>query len=715
MANEITPMPQSADGASPTNGLEGMVQQKGYELLMDVRSKYETAKNSRTGWEAQATRSLRTFRDQDIENFRQSEVSKISLRTTKVKTRAAAAQVKEALFPQGKFPLLLKETKSPFGVPANIHVHEGGGTEQAPEERQQQSPSLNAAYLPGSIGFAGDGRELRPGATFANMFNPEMVEPEAVEEAVTTGVIMEGVGPNGEPTISPAKKAAFRMNQQVHDQLEATMAIDEMDKMIDEMCIVGTGVMKGPFNVYQEIPYWRKNEDGTRTYEPKQVLTPQLSFVSIWDFYVDPTAVNMGEAEWCVERHKMTETQVRQLKKRPLFDAGAIDRVIHDGPNYEAVNNDTQTEDPKVNVAQARSTSLYEVFEYWGYIATDKLSRYGLRTPEDAGDYVQACVWFSGNEIIRASLNPFQPSNLPYYLAPYETDPYSIYGVGVPEAMEDQQKMINGFMRMAVDNLALAGNMVFDIDESALAPGQPMEIAPGQIFRRIAGQQGQAVYGIKFPSTANENLQMVREMRQQADEATGIPSIAHGQTGVSGTGRTASGMSMILNNASLNIKSVVRNIDRLIVKPIGQAMFAWNMQYNGVNHPDIEGDLEISATGALSLEQKDQENQRLQVFLQLSANPALAPLIKLPEIIKRLAKTMDFDPEEILNSPEEAAFYAQLMGTQNMQQPTGQGGNPMPTNPNPGPGDQGFTGNDASAGNPQGANGAVPGVNAPNE
>lgn len=710
--SDTTPMPESSLGASPEDGLASMVTQKGYELLMEVKGRYQLAKNSRTAWESQATNALKAFRDQDISTFRDSEQSKVSLRTTKVKTRAAAAQIKEALFPQGKFPLLLRATKSPLGTPKYIHVHEGGQMPQ--EEPTEAVKKPEAPYLPGTIGFAGDGRELRPGATFSNMFNPEMVKPEQVEQAVESGAIMEGVGPNGEPTISPSQIAAHRMNMQVHDQLEACMAIDEVNRMVDEMCIVGTGVMKGPFNVYKEIPYWRKNEDGTRTYEPKVVLTPQFSYVSVWDLYIDPAATTMKDADWCIERHKMTDTQVRELKNRPLFDSSAIDRVLHDGPNYTTEGTDTGREDPNMNTELGRS-SLYEVFEFWGYIPTDKLSRYGLKTPENAGDYVQACLWFSGNELLRASLNPFQPSNLPYYVVPYENDPYSIYGVGVPEAMADQQKLINGFMRMAVDNLALAGNMVFDIDESALAPGQPMEIAPGQIFRRIAGSAGQAVYGIKFPSTANENLQMVREMRQQADEATGIPSIAHGQTGVSGTGRTASGMSMILNNASLNIKSVVRNLDRLLIKPLGQALFAWNMQYNALAHPDIEGDLEISATGALSLEQKDQENQRLQVFLQLSANPALAPLIKLPTIIKRLAKTMDFDPEEILNTPEEAAFYAALMGQQGMQQPTGAGGNPMPSNPNPGPGDQGFTGNDMSSGNPMGANGAVPGVNSPME
>ena len=36
--------------------------------------------------------------------------------------------------------------------------------------------------------------------------------------------------------------------------------------------------------------------------------------------------------------------------------------------------------------------------------------------------------------------------------------------------MEDAQMLMNGHVRMAIDNLALAGNLVFDVDEASLVP-----------------------------------------------------------------------------------------------------------------------------------------------------------------------------------------------------------------------------------------------------
>ncbi len=65
-----------------------------------------------------------------------------------------------------------------------------------------------------------------------------------------------------------------------------------------------------------------------------------------------------------------------------------------------------------------------------------------------------------------------------------------------------------------------------------------------------------------------------------ADESTGFPSFAHGQTGVSGVGRTASGISMLMSAANGSIRNVVKNVDDYLIGPIGRAFFAFNMQFD---------------------------------------------------------------------------------------------------------------------------------------
>jgi hypothetical protein len=220
---------------------------------------------------------------------------------------------------------------------------------------------------------------------------------------------------------------------------------------------------------------------------------------------------------------------------------------------------------------------------------------------------------------------------------------------------------------MAIDNLALAGNLVFDVDETMLVPGQDMTVYPGKIFRRQSGQTGQAIHGLKFPNTAPENMQIFDRFRQLADESTGIPSYSHGQTGIQSTTRTASGMSMLMGAAALNIKTVIKNVDDYLLRPLGETLFHWNMQFNA-DIPNIQGDLDVKAQGTSSLMTKEVRSQRLMTFMQVASNQFLAPFVKWHSIIKEIAKSMDIDPDQLVNDPEKAAIFMKMMGEMNGSQ-----------------------------------------------
>jgi len=196
--------------------------------------------------------------------------------------------------------------------------------------------------------------------------------------------------------------------------------------------------------------------------------------------------------------------------------------------------------------------------------------------------------------------------------------------------------------------------------------------------------------------------------RQLADEATGMPSYSHGMTDVMSTGRTASGMQMLMGAAKDNIKGVIRNIDDYLLVPLGKRLFAFNMQFNF--DKKFIGDVEIVAKGVESLLRTEVRGQKLLQFMQLSSNPTDAPFIKRDYILREIAKTLDLDPDKVVNDPREAGIQAAIMGQRNQAQgiqpqaPSGQAGsnNPAnapsvgntasPANPPAQPGGQGFSG-----------------------
>ena len=633
-------------------------------LVGIIQSRFFQAEEARNSDEKRWLQSYENYRGlyNKSVKFRDSEKSRIFVKITKTKVLAAFGQLVDVIFGTGKFPIGIQETKIPEGELE--HAHLDINNPQVGLENSLPDDIGNRIDNPYDVGYEGDGRTLNPGATFGKgMFS------ETLEDSVEDNLV-EGLKPNPQVLeISPAQKAARRMEKLIHDQIDESNGSSELRSALLEAALLGTGIVKGPFNYNKKLNKWDMGEDGARNYNPLEVRVPRIEFVSCWDFYPDPSSTSIEECEYIVHRHKMNKSQLRQLRNMPYFNEDAIRNCLTEGPNYTEKDFESQLkDDTRVDEYQ----SNFEVLEYWGIMDAEYAREVGIELDDsiDDLDEVQINAWVCGNQLLRAVINPFTPYRLPYHAFPYERNPYNFFGIGVAENMDDSQQIMNGHARMAVDNLAMAGSLVFDVDESALVGGQSMEIYPGKIFRRQAGMPGQAIHGLKFPNTAPENMMMFDKFRQLADEQTGIPSYSHGQTGVQSMTRTASGMSMLLGAASLNIKTVVKNLDDFLLKPLGESYFQWNMQFLE-DELDVKGDLEVKATGTNSLMQKEVRSQRLTMFLQTAQSPAIAPFVKISKLISELAYSLDLDPDEILNDPEEAAIMAQIIGMQNVGQNVG--------------------------------------------
>jgi len=631
-----------------------------------IETRLKESEQSRLYDEKRWLRSYRNYRGiygSDMA-FRDSEKSRVFVKVTKTKVLAAYGQLIEVLFSQGKFPIGIFPTSVPSGTSKYAHIK--------PDNLKEQDDRMEDIY-----GFEGDGKEISPGATANDILN-------GLKEKYKDAGFEEGAAPDlkNMPQIEPAAEAARNMERLIHDQLEESHAISVMRHVLFEMCLLGTGVLKGPFNYEQAEHKWILNDEGEREYSPKTKIVPKVEAVSLWDLYPDPDAVNINDADYVIQRHIYNRTQLRDLANRPFFRKSAIKDCLAMGSNYETRSYETALYDRENQ--EEFNKNRFEILEYWGTMDKNFVEESGMEIPDGFDsdlDEVQINAWVCNGHILRLVLNPFTPARNPFMVCPYEINPYQFFGVGIPENMDDAQTIMNGHARMAIDNLALAGNLVFDVDETMLVPGQDMSVYPGKIFRRQSGQTGQAIHGLKFPSTAVENMQIFDRFRQLADESTGIPSYSHGQTGINSTTRTASGMSMLMGAAALNIKTVIKNIDDYLLKPLGETLFQWNMQFNK-DMPEIEGDLNIKAQGTTSLMTKEVRSQRLMTFMQVASNQFLAPHIKWHSIIKEIAKSMDVDPEQVINDPEQAAIFMKQMGDMNgnqqnanpNEQPTGMGG-----------------------------------------
>jgi hypothetical protein len=173
-----------------------------------------------------------------------------------------------------------------------------------------------------------------------------------------------------------------------------------------------------------------------------------------------------------------------------------------------------------------------------------------------------------------------------------------------------------------------------------------------------------------------------------------------------------------MSAANGSIRNVVKNVDDYLLAPLGKAFFNFNMQFD--YDTDIKGDLEVKARGTESLMANEVRSQRLMQFLGVVQNPVLAPFAKMDYIIREIAKSMDLDPDKLVNSMGDAAIQAEILkkfkeenpppeapagapqpptpGAQppagaQVQDTQGSGGGQIGTGSVPTPGEQGFSAN----------------------
>lgn len=670
------------------------------ELIYIVQSKFTDAETARRPQEQIWLEDWKQFNGELSEEekaavaeakARNKTAAALTVPITKTKTMAAYGQVCEVLFGDSRFPISVEPTPIPDGVAEEVSIVEED--------------------FPDIYGYDGDGRDIEAGTTAQTLLG-------GVKDKISAFVgagkkLVEGNVP-GKVTLSPAEETAAKMDKLIQDQLLEQKIERETRAAVLECCAMGTGIMKRPLTYKEVIHKWEQTEDGVK-HTPVERLIPKASFVTLWNVYPDPEARRMHEASYVIERHKLNRHKLRKLKEQPFFIKDAIDRLLMLNGNYtnkwwESTQNlDNQND-------TAAPANLWEVLEFTGYLSKDELQGIDGITDEELEQYadlVPVNIWLSGDEIIKVILNPFEADDKCwYYAVPYEEHPNQMWGKSLPRNMRNSQMIINGSMRMAVDNLKFAGSVMFEVNENNLSAGQNMDIYNGKIFYTNGGAPGQNVYSITTPNVAPSNMQLADKARMYADEETGQPSYSYGQY-TTGQTRTASGMSMLMQAATTHQKQVIKNWDQYLLEPMGEDYYHWNMQFND-DLPEIRGDIKVKAKGTQALMQREVQSQRLLSLMQVGTNPALAPFINWEEIIKKFAKATGLEVDEVVNDPEKAMMYAELIGKANnvINQGTGPaagapdaGGNPQIPQPSTGainPQDQsGAGGGNIGVGNPE--------------
>lgn len=473
------------------------------------------------------------------------------------------------------------------------------------------------------------------------------------------------------------KTAAEEMTLTIRDQLVETNAEQKLKEAIMEACIFGTGCVKsGTVRIDRTKRWKRMMVNGVQTHALmiKEEVRPEIESVSIFDIYPDPYATSNEDLHGLFRRHVLTRRQFRELRDLDGFDGDAIADILENSPQGNYIEEDYERIRREVaNIkVQSGPTNRFEVLEYWGSLNVADLRAAGVDDlPEDSddGDEFDANVWICDGQVIRAMLNPIPDGRIPYNCFPYERNPHQFWGTGVPAMMRDSQQTMNAATRIFIDNMAISSGPMVEINSDFLEAGEDArDLHPWKVWLRSGGDPNSPMVRFHQPIANANGLSTIIDMfRKFADETTSLPSYTHGDTGQS-LNKTATGMSILMGNANVALKSTLKNLDDFMTIPLIKSLYNWNMEWS--DNERLKGDLKVNARGSTSLIQREVRSQRLLQFLQLISNPVDMAITKRQQLLTEIAKSMDINPAEVFKSERE---LAQEAAQQQMLAPSGDG------------------------------------------
>jgi hypothetical protein len=220
--------------------------------------------------------------------------------------------------------------------------------------------------------------------------------------------------------------------------------------------------------------------------------------------------------------------------------------------------------------------------------------------------------------------------------------------------------------------MGIASGPQAEINVDRLPDGEDVtSMFPWKIWQTTTDRTGGGQPAVRFfqPNMNAEALMNVYQyFTRQADEVTGIPNYVYGNTSGGGVGRTASGLSMLMDNAAKGIKAAISSIDE-VVSALVSRLYTHNMIYDPDN--SCKGDFKVVAKGAMGLVAKEQLQIRRNEFLQATANPVdlqiLGPTGRA-YLLREVAKTLQMDTDKLVPTTEQLEFRQEQQMAQQMQQ-----------------------------------------------
>jgi hypothetical protein len=487
---------------------------------------------------------------------------------------------------------------------------------------------------------------------------PEYVMEEIFKEAIM-GIIPvlakeaqeSGVAPNNQAIMSKVAEILPKIQDNLKDiayekavKLAETITREVDDKLIEggwysalkktiPNVIMHTGFMSGPTPRKRSTIKIRPEASGKLVPHIVEDVIPTWESCNPLNIYPAPDSTDINDG-YLFERIKLTPMMLQELIGVPSYDEDEI-RSVLDEIKEGKLGDWLSVDQDKADIVDAPSPVAYDskkvdCLKFCGSVCGEEILSWSDSVKDQNGDKIDKILYYNiiaykiGSHVISIQFNTDPLGRKPYYKASFEELDGSFWGKGLPQVISDVQNVCNAMARAIVNNAAMGSGPQVERNIDRIPPAARADnvLVPWKVWDSTSDMMASNAPALKFyqpPMVVERLMGVYVQFSKIADEHSGVPAYAHGDTAVGGAGNTASGLSMLMGSAARGIKAIIKAIDEKIIKQSVERQYHWLTERN--EFYGMICDYQIVSGGTMAALAREQMSARRIEFMNATANP----------------------------------------------------------------------------------------------
>lgn len=490
--------------------------------------------------------------------------------------------------------------------------------------------------------------------------NRGMVTPEQMPIELINEKLME-ILPRAEEmlkesTFQRAKELAEKISKEVDDKLVEGGWYSALKKCIPWI-VTHTGFMTGPIMKKRPTVRITPLENGRLVAQVVDDIIPTYSSISPLYIYPAPDSTDINDG-YLFERMRLSPIDIQNMIGVKNYNEEEIRAVLAE-IDLKTLKSDWLTVDQEISELGGGiseifyDSSKFDCLKFTGAVKGSMVKDWGQQKGPDGEKidddfYYNVFIYKIGEHIISVQYNNDALGEKPYYKTSFENRDGCFWGKGLPEIIYDAQNICNAVARAIVNNSSMASGPQVErnIDRIPSASRNDNKLIPWKVWDSTNEMMttGHAFQFHQPTLISNQLLEVYKHFSRVADEHSGVPAFAHGDTQVGGAGNTASGLSMLMGSAARGIKALIKSIDEDIIKPSIKKQYIWLIERE--DYFGMVCDYNIVSGGSIAALAREQMVARRLEFMNNTANPVDVQIMGMEGrkyVIEETAKSLGLD------------------------------------------------------------------------